>query len=437
MCACLMEKVIGKTVEEKTDFLLDESVSDQQSLNSCLQTEAFRQAEPLTKSKKSSGFSEAVAEFSEKIGNRLQFFKSIKLILESTWGDRDYIGLCGIQFLVGSDLAPLSNDISEGNGFHVEALPCRDMNAVGLTVGDPRVVENLFNDCNNTAADEMMWLVPFRKFGDHDQYVKVIFPSELPITGIRVWNYNKSLEGALRGCKNASLYCDEELRFRFILRPAPGWDGLSFDQTIIFEEAERILSNPIVPMKDSHQLSYKSPMVKQDYETLFQPSALLWTFTFFDNWNDHYYIGLDAIEFYDASGQKIDVLRHYGASVDAVPSSVRDLNINVIPGVHQGVNSDSRIPEALFAQDDCGDIPSCWLCPLSRCMTKEERAVAVNRLFPSEKYRNIVACDKQEKVFNFPKHNTLTVSFNYPVTVSAIRYRTDWYSSTFNVCDVL
>lgn len=46
-------------------------------------------------------------------------------------------------------------------------------------------------------SDENMWMIPFNEDGTH--LIKITFVEPTVITGLRVWNYNKSLEDTFRG----------------------------------------------------------------------------------------------------------------------------------------------------------------------------------------------------------------------------------------------
>ena len=54
---------------------------------------------------------------------------------------------------------------------------------------------------NITNSDEHMWLIPFNEGANH--IVTVSFPEEILFTGIRIWNYNKSLEDTYRGVRTS------------------------------------------------------------------------------------------------------------------------------------------------------------------------------------------------------------------------------------------
>ena len=257
------------------------------------------------------------------------------------------------------------------------------------------------------------------------------------VTGIRVWNYNKSPEDTLRGARDVTIFFDDVKYFNLLLRPGPGYPGLKFDQTIIFDKylsaleleaaslsAETKVDKSTMPVS-SKSSSYISPPIKQDYETLYNPSGMLWKFNFVDNWGDGYYLGLDKVEFYDNHGNQIDVLK-IGGVVSATPYSVQD--ISVADNTDDKLKYDPRIPEKLFytensslnimtkpmslETDSADNDAECWLCPLSRCMTQSERMASIRRM----------STDQGANMYNaLPRDNVLFVEFPYPVRVSCIR----------------
>lgn len=216
-------------------------------------------------------------------------------------------------------------------------------------------------------------------------------------------------------------------------------DGVAFGQTIIFSsiaEASSALTykkgssddcadksskgGGVRGLAARSSLRYVSPVVKQDYETQHFPTGLTWQFTILENWNDHYYVGLDKIEFYGCDGKLLDVIS-CGALVTAVPPSVRVLQY--------GNKQDPRTPDKLFSASVGG--PSggggrCWLSPLSQCMTVEERAACAHSLIQEQRNRAKVsiAADRfsnNYSAFSFPVNNTLIIQFPFPVAISAVR----------------
>lgn len=79
----------------------------------------------------------------------------VRLVLHSTWGDRHYIGLNGLQLLdpTGAPLA-LSVDRIDADPSSIATLPQMQR--------DPRTVDKLIDGVNATYDDRHMWLAPFR-----------------------------------------------------------------------------------------------------------------------------------------------------------------------------------------------------------------------------------------------------------------------------------
>lgn len=164
-------------------------------------------------------------------------------------------------------------------------------------------------------------------------------------------------------------------------------------------------------------LRYISPVVKQDYEVDLNVQGMQWRFVLFENWNDPYFIGCDAIEFFDREGKKMDV-QAAGVSVCAVPHSVNDL-----AGSNGG---DPRTPDKLlcgpqaWGAEGGGAVWPSWLAPLSRCMTPQERNAAADRL------QKAVGTDPRlraltEGRYSYPVDNTVFVHFDHPACVGCVK----------------
>jgi hypothetical protein len=342
----------------------------------------------------------------------------VKIEFESTWGDRDYLGMTGIHIL-----NPQGNHIKVGN-----KSVTTDQNSSLLSFSDDRSVSNLNNNVNNTANDAFMWLIPYEPSASSSKklspyYVEFDLQSSQSISGLRVWNYNGgTTESSLRGVKYAVVYLDRKPYFRLILKPGMEYDGISFDQTIFFshlvyEIEQHNRTNTLASA--SNRLVYKTPRLRQTYETANSPCGLLWKFSFYSNHGDDYYIGLDHMDFYDEDNHIISIESFSSMMhIEALPHSVRDLAISS----SDPLAVDPRIPEKLFSSKYFTDLnckTNCWLAPLSKCMTADERDSGVIRTLGST--LNSDNYIKKRKSYVFPHDNTLFVMFDYPVTVSAIR----------------
>ena len=73
------------------------------------------------------------------------------------------------------------------------------MNSKAGHASDHRTLEKLFNDRNNTMDDRNMWLIPFNIGEDHT--ILIDLGEVRAISGLKFYNYNKSVEDSLRGAR--------------------------------------------------------------------------------------------------------------------------------------------------------------------------------------------------------------------------------------------
>ena len=94
--------------------------------------------------------------------------KELIINIKSTWGDRHYVGLNGIEvFSRAGNLVRIKS---------IHADPS-DINVLTEFDDDPRVVTNLVDNCYLTRDDLHLWLTPFTKGGDH--FVELEFEEEV------------------------------------------------------------------------------------------------------------------------------------------------------------------------------------------------------------------------------------------------------------------
>ncbi|KAE8748472.1 hypothetical protein FOCC_FOCC004767 [Frankliniella occidentalis] len=151
----------------------------------------------------------------------------------STWGDRHYLGLNGIELFTKDGLPP---QIAR-----IWASPA-DINILPEYNGDPRVVRNLVDGVNRTRDDLHLWLAPFTPGSHH--YIYVEFSVPYTIAMLRLWNYNKSRIHSFRGAKDVEIFLDEVLIFRGeIARACGAIQGSTdaFGDTILFTTDDTIL----------------------------------------------------------------------------------------------------------------------------------------------------------------------------------------------------
>ena len=348
------------------------------------------------------------------------------LSILDTHGDADYVGLAGLQLLLGSTCvpaeltAPRLGTRAAAGAARLSAEP-PDLSAVGYS-GEARTLDKLLDGINDSTDEKHMWLAPRTQHPEAPNTLSIDLGAPAQLAGLRVWNYNKSPEDALRGARTVRVSVDGTVLGCVELRRAAGCDGIDSSQTLLFREirswgaAEP--SGAGVGGVNKRRVAFVPPAVRQDYEPPLLPSGLLWQFTLLSNWHDPYYMGLDAIEFYDATGARIDLATAGGLS--CVPHSLRDIGTrdsrspeNLLLGGDTRALSPTHAPDAAGAGG-----ARAWLAPLAQSMTAVERAQCVS--FCARTGAPVEAAVSADAVKFFP-NNVLVVSFDVPVRVSFLR----------------
>ncbi|XP_063790297.1 katanin-interacting protein isoform X2 [Pseudophryne corroboree] len=153
--------------------------------------------------------------------------------IASTWGDRHYVGLNGIE-IFSSTGNPVQIAKIEADPPNINVLP-----AYGK---DPRVVTNLIDGVNKTQDDMHLWLAPFTPGIIHFIYLDFTYPCKVAM--IRIWNYNKSRIHSFRGIKDIEIVLDDTAIFKGEIAKASGTlSGVAeqFGDTILFTTDDDIL----------------------------------------------------------------------------------------------------------------------------------------------------------------------------------------------------
>ncbi|XP_067911776.1 katanin-interacting protein isoform X2 [Heterodontus francisci] len=274
--------------------------------------------------------------------------------ITSTWGDRHYVGLNGIEIFSSSG-EPVQ--IAQ-----IRADPA-DINILSAYGKDPRVISNLIDGINRTQDDMHLWLAPFTPGRSHLIYIDFVNPCHLAM--IRIWNYNKSRIHSFRGVKDVEILLNGKLIFRGEIAKASGTLNGALEQfgdTILFTTDDEILDamsqydetfaaniDYTQPLTFEEELNRPSTADGEGDERPFtqagfrikneqaqeQMSFMLGTATnqvrgeytgkciqlnFTVTWGDSHYLGLTGLEVVGKDGQALPV------TMDNIEASPRDLN---------------------------------------------------------------------------------------------------------------
>ncbi|NXJ12458.1 K0556 protein, partial [Odontophorus gujanensis] len=320
----------------------------------------------------------------------LPYGQHLVIDIQTTWGDRHYVGLNGIEVFS-----------SKGEPVQISKITAEppDINILPAYGKDPRVITNLIDGVNLTQDDMHLWLAPFTPGKPHFIFIDFVNPCQVAM--IRIWNYNKSRIHSFRGVKDIIMMLDEQCIFKGEIAKASGTlSGAPehFGDTILFSTDDDILEAVYCydetydgEMENTSSLRYEEELKRpttadgegderpftqaglrtedqqvQKQEVLldshsactpkepgiFTGKCLQLNFTM--TWGDAHYLGLTGLEVIGKDGQALKI------STEQISASPRDLND--LPEYTE----DSRTLEKLIdgtnitAEDD-----HMWLIPFS------------------------------------------------------------------------
>ncbi|KAM3965817.1 protein KATNIP homolog [Aphomia sociella] len=267
--------------------------------------------------------------------------KKIRLTLMSNWGQRNHIGLTGIDILRYNEsikvhrayayTAPITDDQMPEHGGLIEC-------------------KTLFNNRNITTDFDDMWCTHFPAGRCCHIVMELREPTE--ITSIRIWNYNANLELSYIGARDARLSVEAGGGHPILLRRAPGDTCYDYVQQLELTNAARHVHDDV---KNYEKSPMDYLMYGGDLE-MEAPTGFVLQISIFSTWGDPYYVGLTGVELYDPHGNIIPLTE---TNVCAHPASV-----NVVAGCDSEV--DARTPDKLVDGHNSrvGDASHSWLAPV-------------------------------------------------------------------------
>ncbi|KAM7329310.1 hypothetical protein ACRRTK_010923 [Alexandromys fortis] len=287
----------------------------------------------------------------------LPYGQHLVIDIKSTWGDRHYVGLNGIEIFS-----------STGEPVQISSITADppDINILPAYGKDPRVVSNLIDGVNRTQDDMHVWLAPFTPGMTHSISIEFTHPCQVAL--IRIWNYNKSRIHSFRGVKDITMLLDTQCIFDGEIAKASGTlmgAPEHFGDTILFTTDEDILE-AIFCLDETFDMDAESLCGFQPEEALKRPSTadsdgqderpftqaglgaqdqvqglalqtsspvsevttpepgiffgLCLRLNFTASWGDLHYIGLTGLEVVGKDGQALPIYPHQ------LSASPRDLN---------------------------------------------------------------------------------------------------------------
>ncbi|NXA09629.1 K0556 protein, partial [Sapayoa aenigma] len=282
----------------------------------------------------------------------LPYGQHLVIDIRTTWGDRHYVGLNGIEVFS-----------SKGEPVQVAKITAEppDINILPAYGNDPRIITNLMDGVNRTQDDMHLWLAPFTPGKPHFIFIDFVNPCQVAM--IRIWNYNKSRIHSFRGVKDIIMLLDEQCIFKGEIAKASGTLAGApehFGDTILFTTDDDILEAIYCydetydgEMENDNSLRYEEELKRpttadregderpftqaglriEDQQVqepdpvpectpketgIFTGKCLQLNFTM--TWGDSHYLGLTGLEVIGKNGHALKI------STEQISASPQDLN---------------------------------------------------------------------------------------------------------------
>ncbi|KAH9639635.1 hypothetical protein HF086_010042 [Spodoptera exigua] len=218
--------------------------------------------------------------------------KKIKMTLMSTWGQRQLVGLTGIELLCYNEPVKIYRAYAY-TAFITEDQAPEHSNLIEC--------KSLFNGRNITTDFEDMWCTNFAA-GNKFCHIVMELAEATEITSIRLWNYNANMELSYIGAKHARISLDgAPLNYRpLLLRRAPGDTCYDYVQQIELLSVDDRLDDA----KDTDNFRMDCLVYGTNLD-MGAPTGFVLQLNIFSTWGDPYYVGLTGVELYDPHGNLI------------------------------------------------------------------------------------------------------------------------------------
>ncbi|XP_051630121.1 katanin-interacting protein isoform X1 [Manacus candei] len=282
----------------------------------------------------------------------LPYGQHLVIDIRTTWGDRHYVGLNGIEVFS-----------SKGDPVQIAKITAEppDINILPAYGNDPRIITNLIDGVNRTQDDMHLWLAPFTPGKPHFIFIDFVNPCQVAM--IRIWNYNKSRIHSFRGVKDIIMLLDEQCIFKGEIAKASGTlSGAPehFGDTILFTTDDDILEaiycydetydgemenvsslryeeelkRPTTADREGDERPFTQAGLRTENQQVLEPDSFsectpketgIFTgkclqLNFTMTWGDSHYLGLTGLEVIGKNGQALKI------STEQISASPQDLN---------------------------------------------------------------------------------------------------------------
>ena len=236
---------------------------------------------------------------SDLLNRNYELCDRIKIKLINNYGNRDYIGLSGIDFY-------------DNNNKLINILENKKNIRINENIVNPkekRILYNLFNNKNDTINPKYMFLTT-----NCNAFIYIEFKQCVKISKIIIYNYNNNnyKNCATKGILLYFYYNKKSNKIKkpiYLYRP-PGEENIDYGQIISYPFDNNIFYNKIIKENMIHLKLNDYKMIYNDeyqFYSPFLPFGYILKIEMINNYGNKNYIGIQNIQLFDEDDKEINL----------------------------------------------------------------------------------------------------------------------------------
>ena len=231
--------------------------------------------------------------------NNFELCDRIKIKLVKNYGNRDYIGLSGIELYDNNN--KLINIPDNKKKIRINE------NVINLR--EKKILYNLFNNKNDTIDPQYMFLTE-----NYKAFIDIEFKQEIKISKIIIYNYNNNKYKA-RSTKGMLIYFYHNKKSNKINKPIylylpPGEEHIDYGQVLLYPFDNHSYYDTKINkyLNYLHLTDYKM-IYNEDYQyySPYLPFGFILKIELYSNYGNRNYIGIESIQLFNEENNEINL----------------------------------------------------------------------------------------------------------------------------------
>ena len=245
-----------------------------------------------------------INESSDNINKNYVLCDRIKIKLIENYGNKDYIGLSGIQFYDNNN--KLINIIQNKKDIKI--------NEAILNLKEKKILYNLFNNKNDTINPKYMFLTTYI-----NAFINIEFKQNIKISKIIIYNYNNNI---YKDCATKSAFIEFYINNKkqniinksiYLYKP-PGEEKIDYGQALVFPFIDNNNNNLIYKILENiNNVNLYNKNNKIIYNEEYQyycpsfPFGFILKIEMISNYGNKNFIGIENLQIFNLENKKIEL----------------------------------------------------------------------------------------------------------------------------------